>query len=74
MKISIRAVNRQVVQVQTELASYTAILDPDDQTVTLVGPGLNEEHQVSDFPGEYPELYAIAAYLIASLEAKLYGD
>lgn len=74
MKLSIRAVNSRIIQIQTELAAYTAVKDPDGQTVTLVGPGLVEEHEVGDFPGEDPELYAIAAYLIASLEAKLYGD
>ena len=74
MKIQIRSVANRIVQVQTELSSYTCFIDRKKEIVTLVGPGLNEEYDVDSFPGDEPELYAITAYLIASLEAQLYGD
>jgi hypothetical protein len=79
MNLNLHRLSDNIVQVRTDLTSYTVIRD--GETVTLLGQGLEEEFDLDLFPSTSPlekearpRLLAIASYLIASIEASLYGD
>jgi len=79
MQISLHRMTENIVQVRTSLSSYTVVRE--GETISVFGPGVDLEFELDLFPvvaalepREKPRLMAVAAYLIASLEAQTYGD
>ncbi len=71
MRLQIYRRTPNMIQVQTDNCLYTVYREGD--TITLLGPGLQEEYENLELPYR-PSLPATAAYLVASLETQIYGD
>jgi hypothetical protein len=72
VKLAIRTNHPSHIIVNTELASYSVLFEPNSDDITLIGPGIHEEAYTFQFPDE--DRLAIAAYLVAKLESAVYGD